>query len=47
MAKVNSPFFPNGVGCLKFKPNKNLKEATHVVYISKSRKKREVKKIDS
>lgn len=42
MAKVINPFFPRGVGCLRYKPHKNLKgNFTHVVFIDKY-KKREV-----
>jgi len=41
MAKVINPFFPEGIDCLKYKPNKNLKDDfTHTVLINKHEKKR-------
>lgn len=44
MAKVTNPFFPEGIGCLKFKPNKNLKRATHVVFTTKNKQRKAVRK---
>jgi len=39
MAKVNSSLFPNGIGCLKFRPNKNLKgKFAHIAFIKRDRK---------
>lgn len=44
MAKVISPFFPESIGCLKFKPTKNLKKGfTHVVFIDKYKKRKGVR----
>lgn len=42
MAKVINPFFPEGIGCLKYKPNKNLKDNfTHIVLVHKYKKKKD------
>jgi len=41
MAKVINPFFPEGIGCLKYRPNKNLKNGfTHIVLVDKYKKKK-------
>lgn len=46
MAKVVNPFFPKGIGCLKFKPQKNLKGgSTHVAFIKRVQKRKVVRKI--
>lgn len=41
MAKVFKPFFLDGIGCLKYKPHKNLKgNFTHIVLVDKYKKKK-------
>lgn len=41
MVKVINPLFPDGIGCLRYKPRKNLKNGfTHVVFINKREKKK-------
>lgn len=41
MAKVINPFFPEGIGCLKYRPRKNQKGGfTHVALINKHKKKK-------
>lgn len=41
MAKVIDPLFPEGIGCLKYRPHKNLKSGfTHIVLVDKHKKKK-------
>lgn len=41
MAKVINPFVPEGIGCLKYKHHKNLKDNfTHIVLINKHKKRK-------
>lgn len=41
MVKVINPFFPEGIGCLKYKRHKNLKDNfTHIVLVDQHKKKK-------
>jgi hypothetical protein len=44
MAKVVGPIFPEGIGCLEYKPQKNLKGYDYVVSVRKMRKRKVVGK---